>query len=293
MYELVKLDDRAYYIECPAKIGVYKVSENEIILIDTGNDKEAAKKVLRVTDAEDWTIKAIYLTHSNADHIGGAEWFKKKTDCKIYATEIEKTFSKYPILESSFLFGGYPMKALRNKFLLAKPCEVETISEEVLPEGLSMISLPGHFFDMIGFKTESGVYFLGDCIFGEEIINKYHFTFIYDVAKYLESLEMLNTLKGTSYVPSHAKHSEDLSELIALNIAKVNEIAAFIVASLSAKPMPFEALLKIIFDHYELTMDMNQYVLVGSTVKSFLSYLVDQGEIEMVFDSNQLIWQKL
>ena len=48
MYELIQLAERSYYIECPAKIGIFRTGENEVIAIDSGSDKDAAKKVLRV-----------------------------------------------------------------------------------------------------------------------------------------------------------------------------------------------------------------------------------------------------
>ena len=45
MYELIQLSDISYYVVSPAKIGIVKLSESEVCLIDSGNDKEAAKKV--------------------------------------------------------------------------------------------------------------------------------------------------------------------------------------------------------------------------------------------------------
>lgn len=44
MYELVQAAGNTYYIECPAKMGVYVKGEGEAVLIDSGNDKEAGKK---------------------------------------------------------------------------------------------------------------------------------------------------------------------------------------------------------------------------------------------------------
>lgn len=44
MYELEQVGSRSYYINCPAKIGIYAQTEREVYLIDSGNDKEAAKK---------------------------------------------------------------------------------------------------------------------------------------------------------------------------------------------------------------------------------------------------------
>ena len=45
MFELNQISEKCYYINCPAKIGIYKANENEVYLIDSGNDKEAGRKV--------------------------------------------------------------------------------------------------------------------------------------------------------------------------------------------------------------------------------------------------------
>jgi len=52
----------------------------------------------------------------------------------------------------------------------------------------------------------------------------------------------------------------------------------------------FEDILKTLFDYYHLTMDFNQYALVGSTLKSYLSYLLDRQILEVTFQSNRLLW---
>ena len=71
MYELVHVKGSSYYIQSPAKIGVVKLNDNTVCLIDSGNDKEAGRKVRQILDASSWSLSAIYNTHSNADHIGG------------------------------------------------------------------------------------------------------------------------------------------------------------------------------------------------------------------------------
>jgi glyoxylase-like metal-dependent hydrolase (beta-lactamase superfamily II) len=205
---------------------------------------------------------------------------------------MERYFTENPELETAFLYGGYAQKSLRNKFLMAKPSETQLLTPETLPEGLSMFSLPGHFFEMVGFKTSDDVFFLGDCVFGEHIIQKYHFTFIYDVAGYLETLQQIMTLSGALFIPSHADAVADIKPLAEMNIAKVKEIEAFIMQTCKTGTN-FEEILKQVFDHYELTLDINQYVLVGSTIRSFLSYLVDGGMMSCHFDSNRLIWQTI
>jgi len=60
MYELKQLGSQSYYIESPAKIGIYKQNDTDIYMIDSGNDKEAGKKVLKIANQNNWRIKAYY-----------------------------------------------------------------------------------------------------------------------------------------------------------------------------------------------------------------------------------------
>ena len=71
MYELIEITKNTFYIDCPAKIGIYRVNDEEVYLIDSGNDIEAGKKVAGIFNNKGWKLKAILNTHSNADHIGG------------------------------------------------------------------------------------------------------------------------------------------------------------------------------------------------------------------------------
>ena len=41
MYELIRVSDRCYYIDSPAKVGVLELGEGQVCLIDSGNDKDA------------------------------------------------------------------------------------------------------------------------------------------------------------------------------------------------------------------------------------------------------------
>ena len=55
----------------------------------------------------------------------------------------------------------------------------------------------------------------------------------------------------------------------------------------------FEEILKYIFDEYNLIMNENQYVLVGSTIKSYLSYLYDNNKLSYEFKNNKMLWKKI
>lgn len=291
MYELIQVSGNSYYIQSPAKIGLVKLNDKDVCLIDSGNDKDSGRKVRKLLDANGWHLTAIYNTHSNADHIGGNKYLQGQTGCRIYAPGIECDFTKHPVLEPSFLYGGYPCKDLRHKFLLAQESNAESLTKEALPEGFEIIDLPGHFFDMVGFRTPDNVIYLADCLSSRETLDKYRIGFIYDVEAYIKTLEKVKTLEAQMFVPAHAEASSDVTELAQYNIDKVYEIAEDIVR-ICAEPICFEDILKRLFDEYSLTMDFEQYVLVGSTVRSYLSWLKDTGRISAVFEDNMLLWER-
>ena len=286
--ELVKVGEKTYYIKNNTNIGVYKVSDNDVYLIDTGNDKEAGKKILKIVNEQGWNVKGIVSTHSHADHIGGNKVIQDRTDCVILANKIEECFTEFPILEPSLLYGSHPFEELKNKFLMAKESKVLDI-EDNLPEGLEYFDLKGHSFDMIGIKTSDGIYFLADSLFSTETIEKYHLFFLYDVKEYLNTLDFLTTLKGKLYIPSHCEATDDITNLIKINREKIAEICNEI-CNICSQEKTFEEILKSIFDKYNLVMNVNQYVLIGSTVKSYLSYLYDEGKLTYKILDNKMLW---
>ena len=292
MYELVQVSEKCYYINCPAKIGVYVLDKDNVYLVDSGNDKEAGKKVRKILDQNGWHLNAILNTHSNADHIGGNKYLQGQTGCKIYSGGMEAAFTKYPVLEPSFLYGGFPCKDLRHKFLMAQESDVTDFSDAGFPKEIEMIPLPGHFFDMVGFRMPDGAVFLADCISSRETLDKYAVSFIYDVEAYLETLDKVEGMDAVMFVPSHAEASADIKELVCYNRDKVHEVADRIL-SICVKPVCFEVILQEVFKGYGLAMNFEQYVLVGSTVRSYLSWLKDNGKVDAAFQGSMLLWQRV
>ena len=290
MYELEQVGPQSYYINCPAKIGIYAQSEREVYLIDSGNDKEASKKVLKIADVKGWTIKGILNTHSNADHIGGNSFIQNKIGCPVFSSGIEADFTRHPVLEPSFLYGGYPCKNLRNKFLMAKESVVTDFSSPEFPKEVEIIPLPGHFFDMEGFRTPDNTVFLADCVSSTATLEKYGVTFIYDVAAYLETLANIETLKADIFVPSHAEVCNDVSELAEINRQKVYEIEQ-VIKVICDTLKTTDDIISEIFRRFNLTMTIEQYVLVGSTVRSYLSWMKDRGVIDFTTDNCMLLWK--
>ena len=289
MYELVSVGQQTYYMDCPVKVGFFFAKGGGVFLIDSGIDKDTAKKAEKHILEKNGILSAIINTHSHADHCGGDKYLQDKYHCPVYAKGIEASIIRNPILEPSFLYGGYPYKELKNKFLMAKPAIATDIDEAILPEGFEIVDLPGHYFQQIGIKTPEDVWFVADSVFGESIIKKYSYSFMYDVESQMETLDKLLELKGNFFIPSHGEPAKNMDSLVKANRESLVENLESL-KKLCLKGKTWEELLKEVFDSNALIMDHGQYVLMGSTLRSYLSYLYNKKEITVDFIENRMVW---
>ena len=204
---------------------------------------------------------------------------------------MELGFVQHPVFEPAFLYGAMPNDDLMHKFLMAEKSNAESLSESVLPDGVRMIDLPGHSFSMVGFLSEDKTFYCADAICSKSALDKYGICYIYDVAAYLETLEKLKGFDASIFVPSHAEVTDDISPIADYNRDKVMETADLIL-SLSKDGAVFDDILKGVFDFYSLRMTSEQYVLVSSTVRSFLTYLRKKGLMSAEAAGNRMVYQR-
>lgn len=292
MYELIQAGARTYYIECPSRMGLFLLPEGKVCLIDGGNDKDAGKKALKQIEANGWELAMVLNTHSHADHVGGNALLHQRTGCAVYAPGVEAALTRYPQLEAAGLYGGMPPKPLQGKALKAQPSPALELTEEVLPEGLTCLRLDGHAAAMAAFHTADDVWFLGDSVASQATLEKYHVSFLHDPAAYLASLDAVEGLTGKLFVPAHVEPVEDIRPVVECNRAKLWEVVDVILACCGAGNTQ-EEILKGVFDHYGLTLDFAQYALVGATVRSYLSWLLDTGRVSAAVSENRLLWQAI
>jgi len=296
MLSLIHLSNSTYYFPSPANVGLF-VQGNNAILIDSGSDKEAGRQILKLLKEHNLELSLIINTHSNADHIGGNEFLQKRTECRIASTAMEAALTEHPVLESTILNGGFPHKRLKNKFLLAKASNVTNAiqnSGQIPGTSLNAVPLQGHFLDMIGVETPDNVLFTADSIISKEILSKYHIHFLYDVKAHFETLEMLRNRKDKLFVPSHGKPVE-LAEFIALvdyNKHKIEENIDVVLTSMASEITSEEILAKV-STHYGIELNANQYVLIFSTVRSILSYLLDEKLVDLRYETGRMLWRRL
>lgn len=280
-------------MDCPSRIGIYKINNRDVCLIDSGNSADTGKKVLRICEEQGWRITHIINTHAHADHNGGNAVIQKRTGCTILSNSRDLCHINHPTLNNSNVFGARPPRELCNKFMLAEKSEAYQITNENIPKGLKYEVYPGHAFDQIAVICNDGTVFTGDILCGRGTIEKYHIFFVQDAEKYIESAMRLPETKGSVYCAAHYApifDSEELRELAEYNTVKLREQLG-LIKDICKEGKSFERVMKEVLDYYGLELSFNQYAIAGSTIRGFLSYLHDCGELDVLFEENYLLWK--
>lgn len=291
---LTRLAGSTFVAKGPTNVGVYApdglVSGGRAVLIDSGNDDDAGRRILRACEAAGLKVTHIANTHSNADHCGANAIVQARTGCRIAAPRLEAAFVENPSLEPAFLWGGFPLPPLRNKFLVAKSSRVTDLLEApcAVPDaGIEALPLPGHYIGMVGYFTPDRVFFSADAAASPEVLKKYRYYYVYDVAAHLASLDKLAELDIDWLVPSHAEPTTEVLPLVEANKAKILEVGERVLGFCGERITP-EGLVAALAESFGLEVNHTQYALLGSTLRSYVSWLADKGLVVTRLEANRL-----
>jgi glyoxylase-like metal-dependent hydrolase (beta-lactamase superfamily II) len=266
----------------------------QTVLIDSGNDESAGRRLNRFLNESDRKLAMIVNTHSNADHVGGNAYLQKKWHCRIAVPAKEAAIVDDPDLEPLFLWGARAFPEVENKFLRAQPSKVTDpfpCPGPVPGTDLEAVALPGHFIDMAGLRTPEGIFFIADSLFSEEILAKYRLVVALDVDAWLKTLEFLEKTEATLFVPAHAAPTEDISHLVAANRAGLLEVRDK-VSALCTEPRSREDVLAALCIEYGMVLNPTQILLYSVTVGAHLSSLARGGEIAPLVEQGRLLWKR-
>jgi glyoxylase-like metal-dependent hydrolase (beta-lactamase superfamily II) len=294
--ELVQLSESACYLRGGANAGLV-VQDGRAVLVDTGLDRDTARKILRHVESLKVQLAAIVITHAHADHFGGAATIRARTGVPVYAPGLEAAIVVNPILEPLYLFSGaLPVAELRHKFTLAEPCPVD----QVLAPGdvtiggvpLRAIPAPGHAPEQV-MIAGGGVCFVADACFAPEILRKHGAPFCVDVDRTLATLEALAALDGhyTAFVPGHGPAVPAIAPWAAENAARLVELRQAVAAALT-KAGDVGQIITLTADALGLAITNPViYWLTQTTVLACLASLQKAGRANVQVTENRLVWR--
>lgn len=306
---IINISDCIYYISGPTNIGIIEEqlsdTKSNLYMIDSGCNTEDGKRIFtEITEyfsKKDITIKAIINTHSHADHCGANNYIQQKTNCEIWITENEQGSLINPFLQPIISWGGNPLPEINSSYYVAEktvPNKIINTNEKLtLNNGikLSFINLPGHYFEMIGILCENDnkkILFASDGIFGRKNIGKYWIPFLYDVKEFKNSLDTISSLNADFCIPGHGEPTSQIEETVELNKIAIISNEQCILEALKHKNQTQEDILKYVADKNEINLHIAQYMLIGCTIKAYLTFLYSEGKISYHIKENKMYWFK-
>ena len=306
---VINISDCIYYISGPTNIGIIEErlsdTKSNLYMIDSGCNTEDGKRIFtEITEyfsQKDITIKAIINTHSHADHCGANNYIQQKTNCEIWITENEQGSLINPFLQPIISWGGNPLPEINSSYYVAEktvPNKIINPNEKLtLLNGIkiSFINLPGHYFEMVGILYEDNnkkVLFASDGIFGRKNIGKYWIPFLYDVKEFKNSLDTISSLNADFCIPGHGEPTSQIEETVELNKIAIISNEQCILEALKYKEQTQEDILKYVADKNEINLHIAQYMLIGCTIKAYLTFLYNAGKISYHIKENKMYWFK-
>lgn len=312
--KMIELSQGVFVIPGNTNVGVIISKENNtniVYLVDSGCTEIDGEFTLDILKAffdqtkEEFIIKAIISTHGHADHCGGHNFIKENTKCEIWASKEEEAAMQTPIIQSQFLWGGYPPHELRTVFFKPEPTYVDkfispkdtiNLSEE---RNISFIELKGHSYLSIGViisnSKDKKILFAGDSIFPRNEIAKYWIPLIINPVEFMNSLDELGLIEKLEWcIPSHGDFiKRNLAETIELDKIAILSTRMCIMEALDVnEKMTIDEIIKYVADKNNMEMTLSQYSLISATLKSYIAIMHDAKEIRIKVEENKLYFTK-
>ena len=289
MFEIKAIKNNTWYFEAFSNVGIYVPDGKNAVLIDSCDHPRMVKSLDRQLSEMGFSVSAIINTHGHVDHICGNSYFQEKYGCRLLSTEKEKAFIRYPDLESEFYYAGVEIKKTSSPFFLAKPTVTEVIGENNLPDGIEIVPLPGHSFEMVGVINADNVFFLADSVLSKKTWDEYRLPFFHDVNKTIETLETVKNIKADIYVPSHDAPTDNIEDLAQYNIDCLKEKKELVRSLCEGRSADG------IYEQYAkkegIKPRADQYPMFAVMIKNLLQSLVEDGRIRGVYDNHRLIYE--
>ena len=294
MHQVV--NGRAGVVVGGTNVGVVRIDDRRVILIDTGLNDTTARKVLRaVRDELGSEIVAILITHGHADHFGANAFTVKRTGAEVWAPDLDEMTLRHPLMQAVMLYGGAdPVDPIRTKFLVAEagpvdhivrpgPLEIEGVAIEAIP-------LAGHSMNQLGYLVD-GVFYCADVVFPQAALEKYPIPYLYGLTEHLSALNHAATIESVAVVPGHGPIEEGIGGPIERNRAVIERVLATI-PDLLPEPTTTDDLARALFMALDVPVnDASGYYLLKPTVAAYLAHLERAGTIEHVIENRGAFWR--
>lgn len=274
-----------------ALLPVYKLTDRDIVLIDTGYAKLDRSALTNLIDENGWRVRAVLCSHAHWDHTGNVRYLQQRYGAQAAISLIEAGISVNP---DSYRANYVALTYGKSRELFLEECF--TADRVIFPQDdhidvdsarFGVLPLPGHSAGHIGFVTPDGVAYIGDCLLdSHEIAGAKLPTSMY-IARDLESKESLRSADYPAYILAHKQVITDPAQLPALideNIAFIHRKADELLEDLT-DGMTFSDWIYAFCQRENIrTKQELKFSIVERNFTNFTDWLTDTGKVRVERD---------
>lgn len=197
----MNITENIYLLESSRGSYCYLIKGNETVLIDTGFPwkGKALLREIKELGVTPESIKHIFLTHHDIDHIGNVCMLQKLTGADVWASEAD-----IPYITGQSPWYGFK-KHINNIMRVKKPGNVRALSEGKAVAGVEAVYTPGHTPGHTCFIYD-GVLFAGDLVENKKGgLVPYPSPWTRDMPALLQSIKKIEEYSFEWICPAHGK----------------------------------------------------------------------------------------
>ena len=269
-----------------ALLGVYHVTEKDIVLIDTGYAKLDRAGLTAMIEAHGFRLRGVICSHAHFDHSGNVRYLQQRYGARAAAHIIEAGISVNPdAYRANYVALTYGKS--REYFLE----ECFTADVIIGPEDeyldfcgvrFGILQLPGHSAGHIGVVTPDNVAYVGDCLLDQQQIDNAKLPTSMFIARDLQSKEFLRQSRYDAYIIAHKAVITDHTALDALvdsNSAFIYRKADELLEDL-VDGMTFAQWIAAFCQRENIrTKNEFKFSIIERNFANFVDWLTDEGRI--------------
>ena len=266
-----------------ALLPIYRVTDTDIILIDTGYAKLDRAGLTALIEDSGFHLRGIICSHAHFDHSGNVRYLQQRCGAKAAAHIIEAGISVNPdAYRANYVALTYGKS---REFFLEECFVADTI---IGPEDdfldfcgvrFGILQLPGHSAGHIGVVTPDNVAYVGDCLIDQQQIDSAKLPTSMFIARDLQSKEFLRRTQYDAYILAHKSVVTDIAPLVDSNIAFIHRKAEELLNDLT-DGMTFAQWISTFCQRENIrTKNELKFSIIERNFSNFVDWLTDEGRI--------------
>ena len=268
-----------------ALLPVYKITEKDIVLIDTGYAKLDRAGLTALIEDNGFHLLGVICSHAHFDHSGNVRYLQQRYGAKAAAQLIEAGISVNPdAYRANYVALTYGKS--REYFLE----ECFTADVIIGPEDawldfcgarFGILPLPGHSAGHIGVVTPDGVAYVGDCLLDQQQIDNAKLLTSMFIARDLQSKEFLRQTDYAAYILAHKAvvTRQEMLALVDSNSACIYRKADELLEDL-VDGMTFAQWIAAFCQRENIrTKNEFKFSIIERNFANFVDWLTDEGRV--------------